>query len=108
MESLIEYLHTHVPQTKNMGFQAGEYSDSGLALHAPLSLNLNDKQTAFGGTLATLCTIAGWTMVSMICREESLAIDIVVTESQIKYRSPVRCDPIIAWKGRNPVPDCWT
>ncbi|NKB77793.1 MAG: hypothetical protein GKR96_12345 [Gammaproteobacteria bacterium] len=100
MESLINYLHTHVPQTKNMGFEAGSYHDKGLTLHAPLSLNLNDKQTAFGGTLATLCTIAGWTMVSMICREEHLTIDIVVAESQIKYRFPVRSDPIVAYATR--------
>ena len=96
MEDLIEYLHKHVPQTRNMGFKAGELCADNLTLEAPLSVNLNDKLTAFGGTLATLSTIAGWTMVSMICRESKLDIDIVVAESHIRYLAPVRCDPICA------------
>ena len=96
MEDLIEYLHQHVPQTRNMGFKAGELCADSLTLEAPLSVNLNDKQTAFGGTLATLCTIAGWTMVSVICRDSRFDIDIVVAESRIRYLAPVRCDPICA------------
>ena len=79
-----------------MGFTAGEYAHDSLTLTAPLVLNLNDKQTAFGGTLATLCTISGWTMVSMDCREAGFNIDIVVTESQIRYVAPVRTEQICA------------
>lgn len=96
MQSLVEYLRTHVPLTRQIDIQAGAQSDEWFELNAPLAPNLNDKQTAFGGTLATLCTLAGWCVVSRLCRDAGLKVDIAVTHSDIRYRLPVTSDPIAA------------
>lgn len=96
MQDLVNYLKKHVPLTQHIDICAGQHTASWFELNAPLSPNLNDKHTAFGGTLATLCTLSGWCVASYLCREASLNVDIAVTESHIRYHRPVISDPIAA------------
>lgn len=96
MDTLVEYLKQHVPLTCHIDIQAGQQDGSCFELHAPLTPNLNDKQTAFGGTLAALCTLSGWCAVSSLCRDSGAKVDIAVLESHIRYRLPVTSDPIVA------------
>ena len=96
MQTLIDYLRQNVPLTRQIDISAGQQTESWFELCAPLTPNLNDKQTAFGGTLATLCTLSGWCIVSDICRDAGLKVDIAVTESPIRFLRPVTMDPVAA------------
>jgi len=96
MQDLVDYLRQHVPLTRHIDIHAGRINQQWFELCAPLTPNLNDKRTAFGGTLATLCTLSGWCVASLLCREASLKVDIAVTDSHIRYRLPVTSDPIAA------------
>ena len=96
MQALVEYLRQHVPLTRQIDISAGRHCEQWFELCAPLTPNLNDKQTAFGGTLATLCTLSGWCIVSHICREAGFKVDIAVTESHIRYHRAVTMDPVAA------------
>ncbi len=101
MKSLVEYLRIHVPLTAGMDIRAGRCQPGYLTLEAPLAPNLNDKGTVFGGSLATLCTLAGWSMISLICRELDCDVDIVIARSEIRYLRPVSEDQFAA-KARRP------
>ncbi len=96
MHDLVHYLRKHVPLTHHIDICAGQQTPQWFELNAPLAPNLNDKHTAFGGTLATLCTLSGWCVVSYLCREVGIKVDIAVTESHIRYRLPVISDPVAA------------
>ena len=96
MQALVDYLRQHVPLTRQIDISAGRQTDAWFELCAPLTPNLNDKQTAFGGTLATLCTLSGWCIVSDLCRDAGLKVDIAVTESHIRYLRAVTVDPVAA------------
>ena len=96
LEEFVAYLHRNVPLSAHLGLSAGGVDDDGLWLWAPLAPNLNDKRSAFAGTLAALCTLSGWAMVSLICREASLTVDVAVTRSSIAYLHPVRERRIVA------------
>lgn len=96
MQSLVEYLRSQVPLTRQIDIRAAEMNAQWFELAAPLQLNLNDKHTAFGGSLATLCTLAGWCVVSYLCREAGHKVDIAVTHSEIRYRLPITDDPFAA------------
>lgn len=96
MHDLVDYLRKHVPLTRHIDIHAGQHTEHWFELCAPLGPNLNDKHTAFGGTLATLCTLSGWCVVSFLCREAGINVDIAVTNSQILYHLPVTTDPIAA------------
>jgi len=96
MHDLVHYLREHVPLTRHIDIHAGLHTAKWFELNAPLAPNLNDKHTAFGGTLATLCTLSGWCVVSYLCREADIKVDIAVTESHIRYHMPVTSDPVAA------------
>lgn len=61
-----------------------------LTLTAPLNTNINYEGTAFGGSLNTLCILAGYLLVHHTMLSQGLEIDsLVIQDSQIKYRGPV-------------------
>ena len=92
MQELVDYLHRNVPITEVMRISAGTRTEASLSLRAPLAPNINDKQSVFGGTLASLCTLTAWAVASLICREAKIVADLGVAESQIRYLTPVRLD----------------
>lgn len=66
-----------------------------LRLRAPLAANINDKGCAFGGSLTSLMTIAGWGIVSLTLAEAGLDADIYVADSRVRYLKPVFEDLVV-------------
>jgi thioesterase domain-containing protein len=73
---------------RHFDIRAGQVDDRELVLEAPLASNFNDKQTAFAGTLASLCTLSGWAMTSLVCEEAGYQTDIAVIRSDVRYARP--------------------
>jgi thioesterase domain-containing protein len=86
---LEETLHTQIPLTKEMGIRVASYDGGTLLLQAPLDRNVNDKGTAFGGSLFSLAVLAGWGLLLLKLKEENITADIVIHESAISYHLPV-------------------
>ncbi|WP_411833581.1 YiiD C-terminal domain-containing protein [Pseudoxanthomonas mexicana] len=63
-----------------------------LRLSAPLAANVNDKGTAFGGSLVSLMTLAGWGLVAMRLERAGVAAEVYVADSQVRYLAPLRSD----------------
>ncbi|MDG2523922.1 YiiD C-terminal domain-containing protein [Stenotrophomonas sp. HITSZ_GD] len=78
-----------MPPVAAMGIRVERYEDGALFLQAPLAANVNDKDNAFGGSLASLLTLAGWGWVSLQLRLAGLAADVYVADSQLRYLKPV-------------------
>ena len=73
-----------------MGVGLESYNDQGLVLTAPLGPNHNHLGTAFGGSLATAATLAGYTLLWLELGDRGSHI--VIQESHIRYKAPVRGD----------------
>jgi thioesterase domain-containing protein len=63
-----------------------------LRLSAPLAANVNDKGCAFGGSLASLMTLAAWGWLMLRLDEAGLAAEVYVADSQIRYLAPLYDD----------------
>lgn len=63
-----------------------------LTLRAPLALNVNDKACAFGGSLVSLLTLAGWGLVTLRCHRLGIDADVFVADSEIRYLAPLYAD----------------
>ena len=84
-------LHTEIPLTKFMDLKITKYDEKELITIAPLNKNINDKGTAFGGSLATLTIISGWSICWLISKElEINSENIVVIKNEHSYRKPVK------------------
>ena len=66
-----------------------DYDGDALTLTAPLAPNVNDKGCAFGGSMASLLTLAGWGLIELVLRAEGQDCDIYVGNSELRYQGPV-------------------
>jgi thioesterase domain-containing protein len=78
-----------IPLARAMQLRVHSYDENGLALAAPLAPNINDKGCAFGGSLLSLLTLAGWGLIVLRLRELNHACDIFVQNSEVRYLAPV-------------------
>ena len=81
-----------MPPVAALGVRIDGYDGEALRLSAPLSANVNDKGCAFGGSLASLMTLAGWGMVTLKVEAAGLQADVFVADSTVRYRAPVYVD----------------
>ena len=81
-----------VPLTNAMGVTYSAYDGLNLRLDAPSELNVNDKNTGFGGSIVSLATLAGWSLLSLVAHEESENNIIFIGESKVRYLAPALGD----------------
>lgn len=84
------YLHEQIPLTRAMEVHVVECDDAHLVLSAPLAPNRNHLRTAFGGSLHTLATLSGYSLLWWLLGDPHAHI--VIRESTIRYDRPVRGD----------------
>lgn len=87
--ALEEFLLDSIPLARAMQLRIREWSPARLVLTAPLAPNINDKGCAFGGSLASLATLAPWALLELALRAEGLAADIFVADATIRYLAPI-------------------
>jgi thioesterase domain-containing protein len=89
-------LEREIPMCALMGIRVHEGAADGLVMRMPLDPNRNHQQTAFAGSLSTLCTIAGWGSVYLLLRELNRSGSIVIRRGAIRYQAPVTSSDILA------------
>ncbi|MFS8487394.1 thioesterase [Xanthomonas campestris pv. raphani] len=78
-----------MPPVLSMGIAVDGLHDGALRLRAPLQANVNDKANAFGGSLASLMTLAGWGWLTLQLQLAGHDADVYVADSQLRYVAPV-------------------
>ncbi len=72
-----------------MAISVTAYDGEALTLAAALAPNMNDKGCAFGGSLVSLMTLAGWGLVKLALDRQGRDCDIYVQDSDVRYLAPV-------------------
>lgn len=85
------YMHAHIPLVAQMQVTVVGFGAEGLRLTAPLAPNINHERTAFGGSLASLMTLACWGYLWLQLEGEP-KLHIVVNEAQSSYLKPVTAE----------------
>ena len=86
-----EFDHS-IPLTRAVGIKVINYDGKQLELSAPLAPNINDKGTAFGGSISCILTLAAWGVVWIACTRAKISCDIVIHKGSITYNKPVTVD----------------
>jgi len=81
-----------MPPVEAVGINIVGYENGVLRMQAPLGSNHNDKGNAFGGSLASVMTLAGWALVSLRLALAGKQAEVYVADSSIRYRAPVYGD----------------
>lgn len=88
-QKLKDFFVEHLPITQFMGLEVESYDGEQLVLSAPLGPNINDKQTAFGGSLYNAAVMACWGFAYLKTQEKGLVCNQVVAGGEVKYLAPV-------------------
>jgi thioesterase domain-containing protein len=87
--ALESHIRETIPLADAIDLKVRRYTGELLEMTAPLAPNVNDKGCAFGGSMASLLTLAGWGLVELGLRAQALACDIYVGNSELRYQEPV-------------------
>ncbi|MGH8032739.1 MAG: YiiD C-terminal domain-containing protein [Luteimonas sp.] len=81
-----------IPPVAPMRIRIASYDGDTLCLSAPLASHVNDKGSAFGGSLVSMMTLASWGQVMLQIEQAGLAADVFVAHSEVRYREPLLAD----------------
>jgi thioesterase domain-containing protein len=99
-EEVQSYLEEHIPLSRGMGIDVVEAGPHAVSIEVPLALNVNHRSTAFGGSVAALAILAGWTLVHLRLRDEGFVTHTVIQSSSVRFDAPIHgpfravCKPI--------------
>src|SRR5690606_17011622 len=85
----LNHHYQSMPPVAVMDLSIAAYDGQRLQLHAPLARHVNDKGCAFGGSLASMMTLASWGLVSLQLEAAGIDADVFVADSQIRYLAPL-------------------
>lgn len=89
-DQLAAYISAHIPLAAAMQLQVvGLDADAALHLQAPLPPNRNDKGSAFGGSISSLLTLAGWGWLWLANGRANLQRDIMIYRAEFHYQQPL-------------------
>ncbi|WP_368563976.1 YiiD C-terminal domain-containing protein [Pseudoxanthomonas sp. UTMC 1351] len=91
LQTLRDYCRS-MPPVAAMQVDVASYDGERLRLTAPLSVNVNDKGNAFGGSLTSLMTVTGWGLVTLRLQLAGLKAEVYVADSAIRYLAPLHAD----------------
>ena len=91
LRSLLAHYQS-MPPVAAMRLEIGGADAASLRLRAPLAVHVNDKGCAFGGSLVSLMTLAGWGVVTLALERAGLNAEVFVASSEVRYRAPLFAD----------------
>jgi thioesterase domain-containing protein len=83
-------LFRDIAPAQSMQITITDYSSHRLELAAPLQPNINDKGTAFAGSISSMLVLAGWGLITRCLRDAGIKAEVVVAKSETTYNRPVR------------------
>jgi thioesterase domain-containing protein len=91
-EFINHYLAEHIPISQALGVRVLMFDGPSIRVSAPLAANLNHRNTAFGGSLATLGILAGWILINFNLRDLGLHCRVVIQKSEMDFLASVDAD----------------
>ncbi|MFZ7095028.1 YiiD C-terminal domain-containing protein [Luteimonas dalianensis] len=91
LQALLDHYRA-MPPVAAMDVAIASADADSLSLSAPLARHVNDKGCAFGGSLVSLMTLAGWGLVTLKARAAGVDADVFVADSQVDYLAPLFAD----------------
>ena len=90
--ALHAYLSDAIPLYRAMDARVAAAGADAVVLMAPLAANTNHQSTAFGGSVASLATLACWGWLWVLLRDAGVDARLVVARSEIDYLKPLTTD----------------
>lgn len=91
---LLNLLYEEIPLARAMGVKINTSDAHSTAVMAPLALNRNHLDTAFGGSLSSLLILSCYAWLFHRLNEEGHKVHVLIQEAHTDYLLPVKEDLI--------------
>jgi len=105
LNEVTSYIHEHIPITSHLGATVESYDGEKVIISAPLTPNLNHRNTAFGGSLSSFGILSGWTLLFLKLKEMGIKNRLVIQKSSFDFLVPV--DDDFQATSTIPQPEIW-
>ncbi|MBS3959153.1 MAG: YiiD C-terminal domain-containing protein [Xanthomonadaceae bacterium] len=78
-----------MPPVRALGLRVDHLGAERIRLAAPLARNFNDKGCAFGGSLASILTLAAWGALEVALHRAGEDVDLYIADSRLEYLAPL-------------------
>jgi thioesterase domain-containing protein len=102
---LERYLHAQIPLSQALAVRVEHAGPELVRLSAPLAPNLNHRGTAFGGSVASLAILAGWSWLLIRVLDRRPTPRLVIQEQTVEYLAPI--DAAFEASCRAPAEPAW-
>src|SRR5688500_6546081 len=90
---LQQYLHDRIPLSKAMQVVVHEATDERVVLEAPLTPNINHRETVFGGSASAVAILSAWALLYVRLHAEGLQkTRVVIQRNTMTYSRPMYGD----------------
>ncbi|MDH3622050.1 MAG: thioesterase domain-containing protein [Gammaproteobacteria bacterium] len=80
-----------IPLLTAMHLSFVDFDNLTLTMEAPLAPNINNKGTAFGGSIASICLFGGWAVSTLAFMDNDIHnTEIVVYKNEMTFERPAR------------------
>ncbi|MCC2637545.1 MAG: hypothetical protein K0Q68_1264 [Moraxellaceae bacterium] len=86
---VVESLRNEIPLTAAMRLGLHSFDGETLVLQVPLAPNINDKGTAFAGSITALGCITGWCLLTLWSEQEIGPCQVAIFDSRFVFRKPL-------------------
>jgi len=86
---LERYLHEQIPLSRALAVRVDHAGPELVRLSAPLAPNLNHRGTAFGGSVASLAILSGWSWLLTRVADRDPLPRLVIQEQTVEYLAPI-------------------
>lgn len=92
-QKMLRNIIEKIPLTRHMGLEVLVCSIDRVSIQASFEKNRNHKMTAFGGSVATVLTLACWSWITNYLYEQGLEdVEVSIHRCQIDYNQPITKD----------------
>ena len=80
-----------IPLLNAMQLSFVSFDNLTLTMEAPLAPNINNKGTAFGGSISSICLFGGWAVATLAFMDNDIHnTEIVVFKNEMTFERPAR------------------
>ncbi len=89
-KELTEFVHEQIPLARALGVKVTDASIHKVELTAPLEMNSNHMETAFGGSLSSVLILACYSWLFLRLKEEGSICHVIIKQGNTDYLLPVK------------------
>jgi thioesterase domain-containing protein len=89
LHELETYLHEHIPLSLAMQVSVLEATPEQVILGAPLTPNINHRETVFGGSASALTILSAWTLLHTKLSASGIKCTLVIQRNTMSYEKAV-------------------